>query len=77
MIPLQLGVFQRFGRRIAVLFHDRGTRRCEWSTTRPGRTLALERHRILCTGGWVSRKAHLDVWKILSPQKFDSRPSSS
>ena len=34
------GVAQRVGRGIALLFHDRGTRRgCEWSAARPGRTL--------------------------------------
>jgi hypothetical protein len=30
---------QRVGRGIALLFHDRGTRRGEWSATRPSRTL--------------------------------------
>ena len=30
---------QRVGRGIALLFHDRGTRRGEWSAARPGRTL--------------------------------------
>ena len=33
------GVTQRVGRCIALLFHDRGTRRGEWSAARPGRTL--------------------------------------
>ena len=33
------GVAQRVGRDIALLFHDRGTRRNEWSAARPGRTL--------------------------------------
>ena len=33
------GVAQRMGRDIALLFHDRGTRRFEWSAARPGRTL--------------------------------------
>jgi len=33
------GVAQRVDRGIALLFHDRGTRRGEWSATRPGRTL--------------------------------------
>ena len=33
------GVAQRVGRAIALLFHDRGTRRGEWSAARPGRTL--------------------------------------
>ena len=31
---------QRVGRGIALLFHDRGTRRGEWSAARPGRTLS-------------------------------------
>ena len=30
---------QRVGRVIALLFHDRGTRRGEWSAARPGRSL--------------------------------------
>ena len=34
------GVAQRMGRGIALLFHDRGTRRGEWSAARPGRTLS-------------------------------------
>ena len=33
------GTAQRVGRGIALLFHDRGTRRGEWSAARPGRTL--------------------------------------
>ena len=33
------GVAQRVGRGIALLFHDRGTRRGEWSAASPGRTL--------------------------------------
>jgi hypothetical protein len=32
-------VAQRVDRGIALLFHDRGTRRGEWSAARPGRTL--------------------------------------
>ena len=32
-------VAQRVGRSIALLFHERGTRRGEWSAARPGRTL--------------------------------------
>jgi len=32
-------VAQRMGRGLAILFHDRGTRRGEWSAARPGRTL--------------------------------------
>jgi len=33
------GVAQRVGRNIALLFHDRGTRRGEGSAAGPGRTL--------------------------------------
>jgi len=33
------GVAQRVGRDIALLLHDRGTRRGKWSAARPGRTL--------------------------------------
>jgi len=33
------GMAQRVGRGIALLFHDRGTRRGEWSAARPCRTL--------------------------------------
>jgi len=39
------GVAQRVGRVIALLFHDRRTRRCEWSASRPGRTLSPEKTR--------------------------------
>ena len=39
------GVAQRVGRGIALLFHDRGTRRGEWSAARPGRTLPPGRTR--------------------------------
>jgi len=39
VIRYRPGVTQRVGRGIAVLFHDRGTRRGEWSAARPGRTL--------------------------------------
>ena len=34
---------QRVGRDIALLFHDRGTRRGEWSAARPGCTLPPEK----------------------------------
>ena len=33
------GVAQRVGTGIALLFHDRSTKRGEWSAARPGRTL--------------------------------------
>ena len=35
----RLGMAQRVGRGIALLFHDRGTRRGEWSAACPSRTL--------------------------------------
>ena len=35
----RLGVAQKVSRGITVLFHDCGTRRSEWSATRPGRNL--------------------------------------
>jgi len=35
----RLGVAQRVARVIGLLFHDRDTRRGEWSAARPGRTL--------------------------------------
>jgi len=39
------GVAQTVGRDIALLFHDRGTRRGEWLAARPGRTLPPEKTR--------------------------------
>ena len=33
------GVAQRVGRGISLLFHDRGTKGCEWSAAHPSRTL--------------------------------------
>ena len=34
------GVAQKVCRGVALLFHDRGTRKVEWSAARPGRTLS-------------------------------------
>ena len=39
------GVAQRVDRGIALLFHDRGTRRGEWSAAQPGRTLPPGKNR--------------------------------
>jgi len=39
VIRYRPGVAQRVGRGIALLFHDHGTRRGDWSAARPGRTL--------------------------------------
>jgi len=59
-------VAQRVGRGTALLFHDRGTRRGEWSAACPGRTLPQERPGTHFTGGWVGLRAHLDRQKISS-----------
>ena len=46
------GVVQRVGRVIDLLFHDRVTRRCDWSAAHPGRT-GKEPVPILQEGGWT------------------------
>jgi len=48
-------VAQRVGRGIALLFHDRGTRRGEWSAVRPGGTLPPGKNPvpILQEAGWA------------------------
>jgi len=46
-------VAQRVRRGIALLFHDRGSRRGEWSPARPGRTLPPGMTRTHFTGAWV------------------------
>ena len=52
---------QRVGRGIALIFHDRGTRRGgEWSAARPGRILPRERPGTHFTGGWVGPRAGMD-----------------
>jgi len=66
------GVVQRVVRSIAVLFHDRGTRR-EWSAARPGRTLPPERLGTHFTGAWVGSRAGLDGRLNLVPTGIRSR----
>ena len=44
---------QRVGRGIALLFHDRGTGRGEWSAACPGRTLPPGKVPILQEAGWA------------------------
>ena len=66
----------RVDRGIALLFHDRGTRRGEWSAARPGRTLLPGKLGTHFTGGWVGPRAGLDGRKISSPPGFDPGPSS-
>jgi hypothetical protein len=68
-------VAQRVGRGIALLFHDRGTRRglVVSSTPRPHFTRGKE---LYCTWGWVGPRAGLDGRKISSPPGFDPGLSS-
>jgi hypothetical protein len=64
----------RGSRRVALLFHDHGTRRCEGSASRPGRSLPPGKTRYpLCRrlGGSQSRSG--PVWKISPPPGFDPR----
>ena len=71
------GVTKRLGRGIALLFHDRGTRR-GWvvsSTPRP-HFAPKERHGTHFTGDWVGSRAGLDGRKISSSPGFDPGPSS-
>ena len=71
------GVAQRVGRGIALLFHDRGTRRW-WvvSSTPQTHFTPGERHGTHLTGGWVGPRAGLEGRKISSPPGFDLGPSS-
>ena len=74
------GVDQRVGRGIALLFHDRGTRR-GWvvSSTQQHTSAALyprERPGTHFTGGWVGPRAGLDGRKTSFSPGFDPRPSS-
>ena len=73
------GVAQRVGRGIALLFHDRGTRR--WVSGQQHAPAALyprERPGTHCTGGWVGPRAGLDRCgkSCPSPTGFDPGPSS-
>ena len=71
------GVAQTVGRGIALLSHDRGTRR-EWvvSSTPPAALYPRERPGTHFTGGWVGPRAGLGGRKISSPPGFDPGPSS-
>jgi len=75
VIPLyRPSVAQRVGRGIALLFHDRGTRRVS-STPRPHFTPGKDPGTHF-TGGWVGPRAGLEGRKISSPLGFDPGPSS-
>jgi len=70
-------VVHRVGRGIALLFHDRGTRR---GVSGQRHALAAlypwERPGTHCTGSWVGPRVGLDGRKISSPPAFDPAPSS-
>jgi len=70
-------VAQRMGRGIALLFHDRGTRRgVSGQQHAPAALYPWERPGTHFTGGWVGLRASLDGRKISSPQEFDLGQSS-
>ena len=70
------GVAQRVGRVIALLFHDPGTRRGEWSAARPGRNSppGNTRYPFYRRLDGVGPKAGLDGRKISSQPGFDPGP---
>ena len=78
MIPLHAGVAQRVGRGIALLLHDRGTRRGGVSGQQhaPAALYARERPGTHFTGGWVGPRAGLDGRKNSYPPGLDPGPSS-
>ena len=64
---------QRVGRGVALLLHDHGTRRGEWSAARPGRTLPPGKSRYPLyrrLGGPQGRSGRAEN---LAPQGFDPR----
>ena len=70
-------VAQRVGRGIALLFHDRGTRRgMSGQQHAPAALYPREGPGTHCTAGWVGPRARLDGLKISSPPEFDPGPSS-
>jgi len=73
------GVAQRASRGIALLFHDRGTRRgMSGQQHAPAAIYPRERPGTHCTGGWVGLRAGLDGRKISSLPGFDpDRPARS
>jgi len=71
------GVPQRVGRGIALLFHDRSTRR-RWVVSSTPRPLFVPRKDPVpfFAGGWVGLRAGLDGRKISAPPEFDPGPPS-
>ena len=71
------GVAQRVGRRIALLFHDRGSRRgVSGQQHAPAALYPREKPGTHFTGGLVDPRAGQDGRKISSPPGFDPGPSS-
>ena len=71
------GVALRVGTGIALLFHDRGTRRGRVVSSTPWPHFTpRERPGTHFTGGWVGPWAGLDGRKISSQPGFDPGPSS-
>jgi hypothetical protein len=70
-------VAQRVGRGIALLFHDRGTRReVSGQPHAPAELYPRERPGTHFTRGWMGPRAGLDGRKISSTLEFDPGPSS-
>ena len=68
---------QRVGRGLALLFHDRGTRRGgEWSAARPGCTLPPEKTRYPLYKKLGGPQGRSGGRKIASPPVFDPGSSS-
>ena len=68
------GVAQRVGRGIALLFHDRSTRRLvSGQQHAPAALYPREIPGTRCTGGWVGPRTGLDGWKVSSPPGFYPR----
>jgi len=63
------------GRGIALLFHDRGTRRgVSGQQHAPAALYPRERPSTHCTGGWMGPRASLYGRKISPPPGFNPRP---
>jgi len=62
----------RGSRGIALLFLDHGTRRGDWSASRPGRTLPPRKDPVLRWLGWLQGRSR-QVQKTSPPSGFDPR----
>jgi len=69
-------VAQRVGRGVALLFHDRGTRRGEWSAARHGRTLPPGKTRYPFYRRLGRPQGRYRQKENLFPPEFDPGPSS-